>query len=87
MKNIAKLMTLFKGAFRRREKRMGAMKRKLASMRQNGLDNDSYDLAINFLFGELSSNIENLIELDVGKDKIIDHIATSYNRAVKGGNK
>ena len=66
---------------------MGAMKRKLASMRQNGLDNDSYDLAINFLFGELSSNIENLIELDVGKDKIIDHIATSYNRAVKGENK
>ena len=63
---------------------MGAMKRKLASMKQNGLDNDSYDLAINFLFGELSSNIEELIELDVGRRDIIDHIATSYNRAVKG---
>ena len=87
MTKVARVMTLFKAALKTRERRMGAMKRKMASMKQNGLDNDSYDLAINFLFGEISSNIENLIELDVGKDKIIDHIATSYNRAVKGENK
>jgi hypothetical protein len=63
---------------------MSAMKRRLGRMRENGLGNDSYDLAINFLLGELSNNIEELIQMDVSRDRILSQIASAYNQAITG---
>lgn len=51
-------------------------------MRENGLGNDSYDLAINFLLGELSNNIEELIQMDVSRDRILSQIASAYNASL-----
>ena len=84
MTKVARVMTLFKAALKTRERRMSAMKRRLGRMRENGLGNDSYDLAISFLLGELSNNIEELIQMDVSRERILSQIASAYNQAIAG---